>query len=158
MATNEVLQLLKKAGFSEKEAGVYLALLSQGAAGATDIALRAGINRSTTYVILETLIKRGLVADISKGGVSMFDAGKPTQLVEYFKRAAAHFKGLASETEALLPAFEKQAKVKPVDDASQIYGAALSSLGGIHAAAKSSTTEKILKKQASKAKFAGEAA
>jgi sugar-specific transcriptional regulator TrmB len=154
----ELTRLLKSAGFSEKEASVYLALLSHGPAGATDIAERARINRSTTYVILEMLMKRGLVADTSEGSVSMFDAGKPAQLIEYFKRAATHFKGLASETEALLPAFEKQSKVKPVNEADQMYGAALSSLGGIHTNAKSNTAERTLKKQAPKAKFAGEAA
>ena len=84
-------QLLKKAGFSEKEIDVYLALLAQGQAVASDIAEQASINRSTTYVILDALAKRGLVETINRGGVAMFTAGPPENLVKYFERASDHF-------------------------------------------------------------------
>ncbi len=154
----ELTRLLKTAGFSEKEASVYLALLSHGPAGATDIAERARINRSTTYVILDTLMKRGLVADTGKDSISMFDAGKPTQLVEYFKRASNHFRTLASEAESLIPAFEKQSKFKPSADSEPIYGAALSSLGRIHSDAKTNVDSRALKRPSPKTKLAGEAA
>ena len=153
----ELTRLLKTAGFSEKEASVYLALLSHGPAGATDIAERARINRSTTYVILDTLMKRGLVTDTGKDSISMFDAGKPTQLVEYFKRAANHFRTLASEAESLIPAFENQSKFKPSVE-EPIYGAALSSLGRIHSDAKNSVDSRALKKPSPRTKLAGEAA
>ena len=57
--TKEKLQEL---GLSEKEARVYLALFELGPSVVSGLAKKAGINRSTTYVILETLAKRGLVS------------------------------------------------------------------------------------------------
>lgn len=51
---------LKKIGLSDKEAKVYLATLELGQASVSDISKKAGVNRPTTYVILDSLIKKGL--------------------------------------------------------------------------------------------------
>ncbi|MFA6227568.1 MAG: helix-turn-helix domain-containing protein [Patescibacteria group bacterium] len=51
---------LKKIGLSDKEAKVYLATLELGQASVQDISKKAGVNRPTTYVILDSLIKKGL--------------------------------------------------------------------------------------------------
>lgn len=49
-------------GLSDKEAGVYLALLQLESASVNDIAKSAGVNRSSTYVVLESLKKKGLAS------------------------------------------------------------------------------------------------
>lgn len=51
---------LKKIGLSDKEAKVYLATLELGQASVQDISKKAAVNRPTTYVILDSLIKKGL--------------------------------------------------------------------------------------------------
>lgn len=153
----EFKELLRKAGFSEKEASVYFALLTGGPSGATEIAERAGINRSTTYVILDSLAKRGLVSSSGTGSVASFSAGTPNDLVEYFKRAASHFRDLAAETESLIPSLKKQAR-NHSDEPDQMYGTALSSLGKIRANAKNGLRPELQKKPSTKTKFAGEAA
>jgi HTH-type transcriptional regulator, sugar sensing transcriptional regulator len=53
---------LKKIGLSDKEAKVYLAALELGQASVQEIAKKAEVNRPTTYVILDSLIKKGLAS------------------------------------------------------------------------------------------------
>lgn len=151
----DLKELLRKAGFSDKEVDVYRAMLATGPATATSIADRAHVNRSTTYVILDSLTKRGLVSNTGSGAVALFDAGKPTRLVEYFKRASDHFRDLARTAESLLPSLEKQAKAH-IAEPDPMYGAALSSLGKMRAAAKDGQRSSLQKRSSTKTKFAGE--
>ena len=53
-------------GFSDKEAGVYLALLELGNGTVSQIARRAGINRTSGYHILDGLIAKGLATQSGK--------------------------------------------------------------------------------------------
>jgi sugar-specific transcriptional regulator TrmB len=55
---DKLLQL----GLSEKEAAVYLALLSLGKGTVTSITRKAGINRTTGYDILNALATKGIVS------------------------------------------------------------------------------------------------
>lgn len=152
----EFKELLRKAGFSEKEANVYLALLTGGPSGATEIAERACINRSTTYVVLDALSKRGLVSS-GGGSVAAFSAGAPNDLVGYFKRAASHFRDLAAETESLIPSLKKAVKDRQAS-ATNTYGSALSSLGSLHMNAKRGELDHSSKKNLAKPKFSNDPA
>src|SRR3989344_5357323 len=102
----ELKELLKKAGFSEKEVDVYLALISRGPAIASDIAEIAKINRSTTYVILQSLAKRDLIEETGSG-IKLFSPREPEALVEYLTRASNHFDELAKQARKLLPSLKK---------------------------------------------------
>jgi len=73
---------LKKLGFSEKEANIYLALVELGAAKAADLAKKAGENRTTTYSILSNLVRQGLVEIDVQGVITYYTAGKPDRLIE----------------------------------------------------------------------------
>ncbi len=103
-----ILEKLKKIGFSEKEALVYTHLIRLGAQPASTIAKRAEINRTTTYDIIETLTKRGLVSSTKKGGATYFRALPPKELINYLEREKIeHTKKLEKqqkEMEELLPA------------------------------------------------------
>ena len=57
---------LKKIGLSDNEAKVYLALLELGSATVQQIAKAAQVNRPTTYVQLESLVKNGLVTSFER--------------------------------------------------------------------------------------------
>ncbi len=72
---------LQKIGLSEKEAKVYLAGLELGPSTAQTIAAKASVNRPTTYIMIESLIKRGLMSSFQKGKKRFFVSGKPTQLL-----------------------------------------------------------------------------
>jgi len=103
-----ILEKLKKAGFSEKEALIYTHLIRLGSQPASIIAERANINRTTTYDIIETLTKRGLIASIKKDGITYFKALDPKELINYLEREKVeHTKKIEKqqkEIEELLPA------------------------------------------------------
>lgn len=69
-------------GFSEKEARVYLASLESGSASVADIAERAGVKRSTAYVMLKSLAARGLVGPAANGKKSDVCALHPQRVLE----------------------------------------------------------------------------
>lgn len=75
-----MLTELMKLGLSEKEAKVYLAALALGAQTAQEIAKKAGVNRATTYVILQGLMNKGLTSVFTKGKKTYFAAEPPEQL------------------------------------------------------------------------------
>lgn len=73
-------QLLEKLGLSPKEAGVYIALLELAEDTVQNIARKSGVNRATTYVILEKLMRYGLASQMKKGKKTYFVAEDPREL------------------------------------------------------------------------------
>ncbi len=76
----ELKNALAEYGLSEKEANVYLTMLELGPASVQDIAKKAGVNRATTYVMIESLKRRGLMSTFEKGKKTMFVAENPERL------------------------------------------------------------------------------
>lgn len=68
-------------GLSHKEANVYLAMLELGPSSVQDIAKKAGVNRATTYVMLESLKRRGLMSSVDRGKKTYFAAESPEHLL-----------------------------------------------------------------------------
>ncbi len=62
-------QILSNIGFHEKESKIYLALLETSAQPASIVAKQSGINRTTTYLILEDLLKKGVVKRFERKGI-----------------------------------------------------------------------------------------
>ena len=58
---------LQDIGLNEKESKVYLALLAVDNSSVLDLSKKTELNRSTTYVVLETLAKKGLVSETTVG-------------------------------------------------------------------------------------------
>lgn len=77
---NDFHRRLIEIGIAEKEAAVYLALLSGGAATANQAAKRSHLNRSTTYVQIERLKEVGLVSTFKNGKKTFFTAESPANL------------------------------------------------------------------------------
>ena len=63
-----IQQTLKNLGFSDNEAIIYMATLETGVAAAQDIAEKAELKRTTTYSVLEALVKRGFVLKTQNKG------------------------------------------------------------------------------------------
>lgn len=103
-----IIDQLKKIGFSEKEALVYTHLIRLGAQPVSIIAERAGINRTTTYDIIDSLTKKGLISSLKKDGYTHFKALDPKELLNYLEREKVeHVKKIEKqqkEMEELLPA------------------------------------------------------
>src|SRR3989344_1821718 len=78
----ELSQVLENAGLAEKEAKVYLALLSLGTASVYSVALKAGIKRATTYLVLDSLRQRGLVSVVPHVRKTQYSASNPEVLLD----------------------------------------------------------------------------
>lgn len=110
-------QLLIKLGLSDKEAKVYLALLELSKETVQNIAHKAKINRATTYVILEKLMKLGLASQLEEGKKTHFIAENPRELVnilESEKREIEERHRELEETMTQLQAIYNAKQDKPI--------------------------------------------
>lgn len=74
-------EALKEFGLSEKEVQVYLACLELGSATANDIAVKAKINRSTTYDILKLFLEKGIASKVISSKTTNFEVSSPSRLL-----------------------------------------------------------------------------
>lgn len=77
----EIVNVLKQVGLDEKEAQVYLALLELGTATVHPISNKAEIKRPTTYLILEQLVKKGLVSVVPRAKKALYTAESPEKII-----------------------------------------------------------------------------
>ena len=73
---------LEKLGLSPKESVIYVALLELGEATPQHLCQKTGLNRATTYVILDSLLKKDLVRKFSRQHKTLFMLKAPLQLLE----------------------------------------------------------------------------
>ena len=92
----EIIKKLMPLGLNEKEARVYLALLEAGRTSAYAVAIKAGLKKPTTYVILGQLIEKGLAVEIPREKKQLFAARPPE---EFFAEARRKL----SAAELILP-------------------------------------------------------
>jgi len=98
-------KIIQDIGLTEKEAKVYLANLEIGTNKVSLIAKKCGLNRVTTYDILEKLLDKGLVALAIKEGGKMYTAIEPKlflnrakERVKNLEKAMPLLKKLSSDT------------------------------------------------------------
>lgn len=104
---NELQQLLRNIGLSEKEAITYLINLKIGTNPASIIAKKSELNRGTTYTILESLVKKGLIHQIEKNKISYFTAAEPKQLIHFIDLKRCDLAFYKKEIIHLLDEFSK---------------------------------------------------
>ena len=73
-------EALKSIGLNEKETAIYLAALELGQETVSRIAQKAAIKRPTAYIILDSLIQRGLINTASKGKKILYGAESSEKL------------------------------------------------------------------------------
>ncbi len=83
--TNELKKVLLEMDFSQKEADVYIAILTLGRGTASKIAREAHILRTTVYEVLSSLFNKGLVTLSGKEPKQEYVAESPDRLQEYIK-------------------------------------------------------------------------
>lgn len=92
-------------GLSEKEANVYLAMLELGPSSAQDIAKKAGVNRATTYVMLESLNRRGLMSSTERGKKTLYAAESPEHIVHIMGGVVRTVQDKMSRLQSVMPDF-----------------------------------------------------
>ncbi|MFA6917902.1 MAG: urea ABC transporter substrate-binding protein [Candidatus Gracilibacteria bacterium] len=80
-----IQQLLSDIGLSDKESAMYIALLRHGEQPISFLAKKVGFNRGTGYVILHSLLEKGLVTKSTKKDVNYFAPLDPEQLITYLE-------------------------------------------------------------------------
>ena len=93
-----ILSELRGLGLSEKESRVYLAAIKLGSTTMQKIAKVSGVNRATTYVLVEHLMKRGLMSSYTKGKKRYFTVEAPEKLQRLLETERAELK----EKEAMI--------------------------------------------------------
>ena len=117
MENKVIVKQLVEFGLSEKEAKVYLALLELEVATVNDIAKVANINRSSTYVVLESLKKKGLVSVSEDKKVKKFIAISPDMLLLEAQNQANEAENIKNKIGDIVPelkALHKDTKQKPI--------------------------------------------
>ncbi len=90
-------------GFSEKETAVYLALLELGKRTVSPIARKSGINRTTVYDILESLVSKGLVSISGKEPLQEYVAESPEKIIRLMETGIERKQQELEEAKKLVP-------------------------------------------------------
>jgi predicted DNA-binding transcriptional regulator len=114
-----LIKQLEQLGLTDKEAKVYKALLELGEATAQDLATKSGVNRATTYVALESLIKKGLATSLLKKKKTYFIVETPLQILDLLYKQKEDIESRIGRAKKLMPELEmlerltkERAKVK----------------------------------------------
>lgn len=78
----ETIHELKELGLDENEIKIYLASLELGPSKSDEIAKKASLIRTTTYSILQKLKQKGIISNILKDNINIFEATEPDKLIE----------------------------------------------------------------------------
>ena len=98
-----LIKELQKIGLSDKEAKVYLAVLSFGKSSVQTIAAKAGVNRATTYSVLGTLKEKGLCSTFQKVKKTFYVVSSPEYLKEIFEIKKVEIEEKQKALEIMLP-------------------------------------------------------
>lgn len=105
-------QELKKIGLSDKEAKIYLTSLSRGPETAPNLAKLAGIVRPTAYVIIDALIKKGLMSSYDQEKKTYFMAESPEHLLSLLRMQKKEIDENEREVMRLIPELNALANIK----------------------------------------------
>ena len=116
-------QLLKNAGLSEKEARVYLTVLEFGLMTVQQLANRTQIRRTTVYIQLASLAKKGFMSKVEKDGKIYFAAETPESLLGLFqkqieaaKKTRVQFKKILPKLKILAETAENKPRIRFFED------------------------------------------
>ena len=111
-----LMKTLREFGLSEKEVAIYLALLQADDTSVQTIAKSAGVNRSSAYVVLESLRKKGYVNLSPDQQGQKYVAVPPDMLLRHAEDDARERNVLKEKIAGLMPdlrAIHKDNKYRP---------------------------------------------
>jgi DNA-binding MarR family transcriptional regulator len=94
---------LQDLGLTDKEAKIYVALSEMGEATPQQLALKSGVNRVTAYVILESLLRRGLVNILTKQKKTHFAIESPAQILNLLEKEKKAIENKINLARVLMP-------------------------------------------------------
>ncbi len=108
------INLLKKLGFSDKMAKIYLILLGLGPSSVRKLADSSGLNRGIIYEALKELQKKGIVRYYKEDTKQLFVADDPESLHNLIKKQEDDLRSAEEGLNKLIP--ELQALYNPGGD------------------------------------------
>lgn len=108
---------LEEIGLSDKEATVYLALIQFDNASPAQIAEKTKLNRSTVYVVLESLEKKGLAGETNVGKTVHYQAAAPERLETYVEQQQLKLEETGRRLKDIIPqikAVQRETGTRPV--------------------------------------------
>lgn len=102
---------LEKLGFTEKEANLYVAALELGEANIQQLAKKSGVKRTTAYDIIESLKKRGLITQTTKGKKTLYMASDPRKIESTLEEQRAMVKHVMPDLLAIANSIGSKPKV-----------------------------------------------
>lgn len=105
-------QELKKIGLSDKEAKLYLTSLSRGPETAPNLAKISNIVRPTAYVIIDSLMKKGLMSSYDQDKKTHFTAEAPEHLLSLIRLQRKDIEEKEREIEKLIPELKEISNIK----------------------------------------------
>lgn len=101
---SDINKSLLSLGLNDKEAKVYTSLLELGVVTANKIAKETGINRSSVYVVIESLRKKGLITLSSADkNIQSYIAVSPSTLLDMAKEMSQKSIDTQKKIEEVLP-------------------------------------------------------
>ena len=101
-----LIKELQEFGLSDKEARVYLAALELGTSTIQELSQKSNVNRATTYIQVEALLKRGLLSTVDKNKKSVFIAERPDRLLSILDEQKQKIENKHDRIKKLIPDFE----------------------------------------------------
>ncbi len=127
----KIINNLINFGLSDKEARIYVTLLELELASVSEVAKQSEVKRSSAYVVLESLKKRGLVGVSDDRRIQRYFASSPDILLNITKEATEKQETINEIVKATVPELKslyKDSKHKPIikvyegkEAAKQIY-------------------------------------
>jgi sugar-specific transcriptional regulator TrmB len=112
-----IKKFLQDIGLSEKEASIYLSLLSVDSASVIELSKSTDINRTTLYPILDDLIAKKLVIEIKQDKKIRFQAEPPERIETYVQNRKNQLEEQEKVLEDIIPqmrGFSRQTGEKPI--------------------------------------------
>ena len=82
METQEALETL---GLNDKQAKIYLSLLERGPSSAYALAVHSGLKRSTAYVVLDELVRKGFATRIPRSKKQLYRPIPPEKVFDEYR-------------------------------------------------------------------------
>ena len=123
---------LTKLGLNKKEIEVYLASLQLGVSTITELSKKSEIKRPTTYLIVESLLKQGLISIVRKKQKTYYAPERPKKILTILKARQRELEQSLPELEALYNSPKAKPKIQiyeGLEAVSNIYDQMYSTIG-----------------------------
>ena len=92
-------------GLTTCESKVYLELLKIGSQPVSVIANRLHLRRTSLYSVLNTLMSKGLVLNVTKNNISYYSANDPNSLIAFIDEKSRTYEFYRNQTLSVIPKF-----------------------------------------------------